>query len=230
MLHLRMKREALPAAGARQALAEAIERHAAVRASVAALTKAAEVATAAWRAAREVAEAAAEGPGRARREAAAHLVSVAMGETGAVPPLSIQAARAAMEDAQESVVAAAAARDETLKQLHDEEVRSANRASAIERAAREVLREDGPAPALALAKELDTLHRAVIDKALALRWLLEQGVVVALPEIGEIDNRLDLHPVGWAIAQGRDNSPAREQWQAAFGELKADPAAALPAA
>jgi hypothetical protein len=189
----------------------------------------------AWREVRDAQAAASkaqEAATTAAHDNAAYAVRRLTGDAGP-PPMTPAAARLALQDAIDAEATASAAYraiDIELKVLSE---RTESRGMRLDQAAAEVLREEMPDTVRALLADIDALQKQMVDKAQALAWAINRGVVKAFgidatPGVGEISGRCTTPATSWVVWNRPNASPMTAGWAAAFAALKADASAPGP--
>jgi hypothetical protein len=237
MAVLQLRRQATaspppPTSAARQMLAER------VAADRAATQRQAELGTILERARTEMwaardAVAAAEGVvARAAADAAEYATARLLGTAGA-PPLTPAEARAALQAAKDSDAAATAARNTIEAELERLVADARNRQYWLAEAAAAVMAEECSGAVQSLLGEIDALSRSLVDKGIALQWLISSHVIremgpTAFPGALEMNCRSTSPATMWSLWGRPDASPTEARWAAALAALKADPSAPVP--
>jgi hypothetical protein len=189
----------------------------------------------AWSEVREAQDAAAaaqEAAATVARANVEHSTRRLLGDAGP-PPMTPAAARLALQDALDAEATASAAYraiDIELKALSE---RTESRGMRLDQAAAEVLREEMPDTVRALLADIDALQKQMVDKAQALAWAINRGVVKAFgidatPGVGEISGRCTTPATSWVVWNRPNASPMTAGWAAAFAALQADASAPGP--
>jgi hypothetical protein len=159
---------------ARAELALAIAERQAAEGAVANLASARERLSEALGAAFLKIERAKEGIEDAKTAASSHMLATAIGAAGD-PPMSVSAARAALQAAEDEFTAAQAARG-GLNKHEAEVIANVKRAEArVREAAMKVVSE--AAPGDGLLEEVRDLQRRLINRGRLLTWLMKEGIL-----------------------------------------------------
>lgn len=168
----------------RRALAHAIDARTAAEAVHAEALAADSAAASALSAAQRAVNAATAAIEAARGEAAAAALAAARG--GVAPPTApARAARAALLDAEDSLAAAAAARDTLAVDLAEASRVLARAGGAVTNAVAAVVTAEGASLADECAASLDRIQRALVSRGALLKWLIESGAVPTHTEHGQ---------------------------------------------
>jgi chromosome segregation ATPase len=209
----------------REQLAEAIARHDEAINRLAAIQAARERTENARRDAKDAVKAAAAAVEAAKADAAAQLAGL-----GADPPLSVKAARAAQQDAEDCLEAAIAA-GSTLPGHEKEAAAEVEYAStALDDRLRAVVKAE--ADVKQLLAEAKAAQAALVSLRVQLRYLFNENLVAdqdtpPLRTFLLFENTL---PTGRGQVEfgNFDNHPAAKTWKAALQELRENADAALP--
>ena len=198
----------------RQALAAAIEASAQLSVEIEAIEGAHEGATQSVYAARHAVEDAEKAIEDAKTNAADFLTKKLLGTAGAAP-LTIKQARAALQDAEDELVAAQAAREALRQKLSAMEKRPSFAESKIKECALAVIAAE--APIADFVARYERANCEFTDAARILQWFEVKNLAERKPEYRPGDpepKQLDV--------------PGASPWQTAFEALQLDPDVRLP--
>jgi len=167
-----------------------------------------------------------------KQAAADCVIHAALGSVDTAAP-DIKAARAALADAEDLLDTLRDTRTALEGKLETLQHGMLLKRLSLTDAVRDVAREECGAKALKLAEELHRLHRHLVDRHMALAFLVEQEFVAdygpaALDGIGELTARFTYAPAEWRASHMPIPSPSRNAWAAAIEALKTDATAQLP--
>jgi hypothetical protein len=176
--------------------------------------------------------AAREGIEEARRADARAATDAAIANTPP-PPSAIPAARAALQEAEDTLANFIATKATLEADIAALQANASFRDDAVARSIAAVLLAEGAPAVAALVAELEALHARMADRHLALRELTKVGGVTMkenglYTDAGNVSLRFSSLPEYWNIA--RQSGPIAVAWAAAIEALKVDANAPLPGA
>jgi len=232
---LKMRAAPPPPSAARGKLAAAIADLQKAEAEISAISQVLNTGACGWeatRAAQERVETAKVNLVAAKQGAADRLMQTALGDTETAAP-DIKAARAALADAEDLLDTLRDTRTALEGKLETLQQGMLLKRLSLTDAVRDVAREECGEKARTLVEELHRLHRHLVDKHIALAYLVANEFVAdygpaALDGIGELTSRFTYAPEQWRAAHMPIPSPSRNAWAAAIEALKTDAMAQLP--
>lgn len=217
----------------RVALADRIEAARSANARSAAVASAHQTADAAVHRARRALETAASALEKSKADAGTFLADVALGTAGE-RPTTIRDARNALQDAEDELTSALAARDALNAQMAQGEGSPELNRALLKDAAIAVLTSEAATTANALVAEVHALQRQLAERGAALAWLANETGIFARGTFGGIVDpqaatamaRLSSPPTAWMGLSGEQHA-GRDKWETALARLMSDAGAQL---
>lgn len=221
----------------RERLAAVIKANMTAHERAAALASILDRATRQRRDAQDAAQRARERASAAAASAAVHATQKLLGDDPGPAPMTPAAARAALQECEDTEAAAVAAETNIEREIAQLDEAAARRPVALREAVGAVILAEGGPAIRALLTRIDAVQRELAD----LGWALSEIDSILLDQRGwssafdgffEVQSRYDIAPGEWRVVEAisREKSVAAKAWRDAIEALKRDATAPVPTA